>query len=203
MVQLEDLGGKFSGEVKECREQLNRSLKQLQICREKMSECREEHTKSRIQLQQCQEKLTECQQNLIRCRDKLKDSCSQITNCIKGLKQISENLSKQIQELTIAAGGIIGAGAGAGAAFVIGAVTGPVGALIAAGIGGSLGIFGGDTVARKRENELEEKRKKLCEYECELYDCGERCKEILRKSEEELKELQRIVDGLEEPVWKV
>lgn len=43
------------------------------------------------------------------------------------------------------------------------------------------------------DNELAETWEKLCKCKHELADCVERCKEVLRKSEEELKELLRVL----------
>ena len=91
--QMDELGEKFSGEAKDCREQLQKSRKRLQTCREKMSECQDELTKSRRQLQKCQEKLIECEVSLKRCRDELSNDQEQITNCIEELKKKSKGLS--------------------------------------------------------------------------------------------------------------
>ena len=80
---------------------------------------------------------------------------------------------------------------GAGAAIYAGAVGWPIGAGLAVG-----SLIGGYAVADYRESELEEKRKKLRQCECELNDCGDvvkRCRNVLRKSEEELRKLKEIV----------
>ena len=77
--QLKVLGKKFSGEVKDCRKQLEKVGERLQTCRENMNECRNELTKSERRLLKCREKLTECEVNLTQCRDELDSSHEQIT----------------------------------------------------------------------------------------------------------------------------
>ena len=67
--QMEELGDKFLGEAKNCREQLEKSQRRLQACRKKMSECRNELTKLKRRLQKCKDKLIECEVSLKRCRD--------------------------------------------------------------------------------------------------------------------------------------
>ena len=204
--QMEELGIKFSGEAKDCRERLEKSRKRLQICRKNMSECRGELTKSQRQLQKCREKLTECEVSLKRCSDELNENHSQITKCIEDMKQESKNLSGQIAALTVAAGGMLGGAGGVGAAAVVGALGGPVGLMAAAGVGLLSGILGGAVFADRHEKQLKEKRAKLYRCESELNTCGnvvERCKEVLRKSQEELQELKQIVSELEQSFHKL
>ena len=211
--QMEELGVKFSGEAKDCRKRLEKSRERLQTCREKMSECRDELTKSRRQLRKCREKLTECDVSLKSCRDELGENHSQITKCINGLRQKSKDLSDQIKALTVVAGGATGAGVGTAGGATIGALIGTavfpvVGTAIGAGVGAGIGVLvgagggliGGAAVAIHRKKQVEEARQNLDRCEMELADCGnvvERCKEALRRSEDELKELKRVVDGLE------
>ena len=195
--QMEELGENISGEAKDCRKRLKKNHERLQACRKKMSECRDELTKSQRQLLKCQEKLAECEMNLKRCRDELDN-----TSCIEGLKQKSEKLSHDIQWLTIEAGALAGAGTGA----LVGLIFGPLGGILGAAIGSRLGEVGGGAIADDRERKLEETRKKLCEYEHELRDCSnvvERYREVLMKSEEELKVLQKIVSELQQTSKRV
>ena len=167
-----------------------------------MSECRDELTRSQRQLQKFQEKLAECEMNLKRCRDELDNNHTQFTSCIEGLKQKSKKLSHDIQWLTIGASALAGAGTGA----LVGLIFGPLGGILGAAIGSRLGEVGGGAIADDRERKLEETRKKLCEYEHELRDCSnvvERYREVLMKSEEELKELQKIVSELQQTSKRV
>ena len=129
-------------------------------------------------------------------------------------------MSGQIQALIIVFGGVLGAAGPICAGVTIGAAIGAViwllvGAVgVAAGaaeglhvglglcsIGLPAGLASGLIVANCKKAKCVETREKLHKRESELSDCGnmiERCREVMRKSEEELKELQMIVNELEQ-----
>lgn len=220
--QMEKLGGKFLEEANGCRKQLGKLGELLQNCRKSMNECREELTKSHIQLDKCRMKLIECEVNLKSCRDELENNHSQITKCIKGLKKQSEDLSSQIKTLTERIGGLVGAsigagtGAGAGALIgaLIGALGGPIGLVGGTAIGAATGTIGvgatgvvvGRVMANDYEKQLEKQREILRRCESDLNTCGnvvERCKKVLMNSEEELQELKKIVNQLEQAFRKL
>ena len=82
-----------------------------------MSVATRELTKSHRQLEKCRGKLTECEESVENCRDELDNSHSQITQCIEKLRKRSQDLSGKAK-LTVAAGGVLGAGVGTGTSAV-------------------------------------------------------------------------------------
>ena len=200
--EMEELRLKFPREAKDCRERLQKSQEQLQTCRKKMNECTRELTKSHRQLEKCRGKLTECEESVENCRGELDNSHSQITQCIEKLRKRSQDLSGKAK-LTVAAGGVLGAGVGTGTSAVASTVVAlaelPVGPMAAVGAG--IGVVGGLIVSHMRKNEYDEIRKKVQKCESELNDSSKvfkSCKEVLLKSKEELKWLQRTVSELEQ-----
>ena len=105
--------------------------------------------------------------------------------------------------LTVAAGGVLGAGVGigtgAGASTVVALAELPVGP-IAFGAGIGLGMIGGFLVSHMHKSERDEITK-IQKCESELHDSSKvfkRCEEVLLKTKEELKGLQRTVSELEQ-----
>ena len=168
-----------------------------------MSECTCELTKSHRQLQKCKDKLTECEESVEKCRDELDNSHTQITQCIEELRKRSENLSSKT-EFTVATGGVLGAGVGIGTGAVASTVVAlaelPVGP-IAVGAGIGLGLVGGFLVSHTHKSECDEITKKVQKCESGLNVSSKvfkSCEEVLLKTKEKLKGLQRIVSELKQ-----
>ena len=217
--QMENLEKRFAGEALDCKKKLEKSLKQLQACRTKMSECRDELTKPHRELEKCHNKLIECKVNLARyINEELNKSHSKITECVEGLTKSSRSSSVQIKTLTVAAvaGGLLGAGVGYTQIAMRAAPERnlEVSTEAAAGVADTrtasslplepiaVGIVGG-IIAYLCGTQLEGTSlwEKPCIRECKeqlicCHDVVEKCREVLQKSEKELESLQSDVTQL-------
>ena len=74
--------------MRECRDELTKSRRQLQACKNKMCECRDELTKSRRQLQACKNKMRECRDELTKSRRRLQKCQEKLTECDVSLRSV-------------------------------------------------------------------------------------------------------------------